>query len=402
MSGAERPPAALQQDLRASLARERDLFERVIAQAPVAVAVLEGPEHRFRLFNQAYLDLAPTGRIHVGTTVAEAMPETRGNAIPLLDRCFAGETIEMAELAVPFEDARSFEGHRYYDFVYSPIREDGHAAGVLVTATEVTEKVRSRGDLARQLQEEHQIATRLQRAMVPEQLPHVDGVQLAVRYLPAGARSGVGGDWYDVREAGDGRVLLVMGDVCGKGLDAATAMSQMRSAVRAYALAETDPSAILQRASAYMEAFPVADMVTMSVALLDLGAGTLSIANAGHLPPLLLRAGQAPAFALVHADPPLGSGHAGYRDVTMPVRPGDRIAFMTDGAVELRDRSLAETLEDLRAAVERDADDATDADGVCAVLHEHVRRTTRGADDAALLVCGVEAGSGAGRVAREG
>lgn len=380
--------------LRASLARERDMFEHVISQAPIAVAVLEGPEHRFRVWNALYLDLVPAGRELAGRSVVEVMPETRENAVPLLDRAYGGETIEMAELPVPFEDPRSFDGHRYYDFMYSPIREDGEPVGVLVTAAEVTGKVRHRGDLARRLEEERRLAEQLQRALVPAHLADLDGVALATRYVPASAATGVGGDWYDALEVTPGCVLLVMGDVCGKGLDAATAMSQLRPAIRAYALTDPDPAAILRSTSAYVEDFRIADLVTLSVALLDVETATVRIANAGHLPPLVVAADGTPSYALVHADPPLGTGHRAYRDAVVTLKHGDRIAFFTDGAVEHRDRSLADTLEDLRAAVE-DAPGPlrAGADDLCDLLHAHVRATGAGADDAALLVCAIGAGA---------
>jgi PAS domain S-box-containing protein len=376
--------------LRASLARERDMFEQVIDQAPIAVAVLEGPDHEYRLFNQRYLDLAPPGRVQVGRTVLEALPEAADTAIPLLDRAFAGEVIEMRELPIPFDDDRSFAGHRYYDFVYAPIREADRPVGVLVTATESTESVRGRDDLARRLLEERRLAEQLQRALVPDEMPHIDGVDVAVRYRSAAAATGVGGDWYDVLEVAPGRVLLVMGDVCGKGLRAATAMSQVRSAVRAYALAEPSPASVLGHVAAYVDALRLADMVTAVVGLLDLEAGTLRIANAGHLPPLVLGAGGAPAFALVPADPPLGADGAAYREATIALAPGDRLAFFTDGVVEHRGRSLADTMEQLRAAVERGLDeDAGTARALCDALDAHVRATGAGIDDAALLVCAV-------------
>ena len=96
-------------------------------------------------------------------------------------------------------------------------------------------------DHARVFEREHRIAETLQRSLLPDRLPALPGLEVAARYLPAASEAEVGGDWYDVIPIGAGRVGLVMGDVAGKGLAAASMVGRLRSALRAYALEGHDP-----------------------------------------------------------------------------------------------------------------------------------------------------------------
>ena len=97
-------------------------------------------------------------------------------------------------------------------------------------------------DHARIFEREHRIAETLQRSLLPERLPPLPGLEVAARYLPAASEAEVGGDWYDVIPIAAGRVGLVMGDVAGKGLAAASMVGRLRSALRAYALEGHDPA----------------------------------------------------------------------------------------------------------------------------------------------------------------
>ena len=94
---------------------------------------------------------------------------------------------------------------------------------------------------------EHTIAETLQRSLLPERLPQIEGLEIAARYLPAGHGAAIGGDWYDALERPDGSVALVVGDVVGHGLRAAATMGQLRNAFRAYGLAESSPAEVMAR-----------------------------------------------------------------------------------------------------------------------------------------------------------
>jgi hypothetical protein len=290
----------------------------------------------------------PPGRLTApGIALLEAFPETAAN-VDLLDRVLAGEPVPFDELAVPFAGPRSFRGHRYYTGAHLPILEDGRPGGVLIVANEVTEQVRRREDLAERLRHERQAAERLQRALLPEAPPVLEGLEVALRYLPA-EQGLVGGDWYDVVEVGEGRVLLVIGDVCGHGLEAAAWMSQLRAAVRAYAVEDPAPAALLGRLATFSARLGLPDMVSVGAGLLDLGAGRLAWGSAGHPAPLLLAPGggcdEPPSTV---TGPPLGLGGP-YAETAIEVGPGAGLVLFTDGAVEDRGEAVADGIAALRA-----------------------------------------------------
>jgi PAS domain S-box-containing protein len=387
---ARREAELLHERLQAALDFERRTLEQVVSQAGAAVAVLWGPEHEFRLFNERYVDLIPPGReLRKGMTVAQVLPEAVDAAIPLLDQVLAGEVVQREELAIPFADDRAHRGFRYYDFTYSPLLEAGSPVGVLVVATESTETVRRRQSLERQLSAERGVAEQLQRALLPDRLPELDGLRTAVVYLPAMADVGVGGDWYDAVRVDVGRVLLVIGDVGGRGLEAATVMSQLRSAVRAYAVEVGSPGEILSRVATYCERLDLSDLVTVAIGLLDLEERRLSVAAAGHLPPLVLRPGQEPELIELPGDPPLGTGRRRFREREVDLPAGSSIVFYTDGLVEERDRSLADSLAQLR----EDAASAGAQRSPDALLRTLLDQATAGrhtSDDVALMVCSTD------------
>jgi PAS domain S-box-containing protein len=380
----------LHERLQAALDFERRTLEQVVAQASAAVAVLWGPEHEFRLFNERYVDLIPAGReLRKGMTVAEVMPEAVDAAVPLLDQVLAGEVVQRDELAVPFDEERAHRGFRYYDFTYSPLVEAGVPVGVLVVATESTESVRRRQSLERQLTAERGVAEQLQRALLPDRLPELDGLRTAVAYLPAMADVGVGGDWYDAVRVDVGRVLLVIGDVGGRGLEAATVMSQLRSAVRAYAVEVGSPGEILSRVATYCERLDLSDLVTVAIGLLDLEERRLSVASAGHLPPLVVRPGEPAEFIDLPGDPPLGTGRRRFRERVVDLPAGSTLILYTDGLVEERDRSLAVSLEQLRRAVVDGAPHGS-PEALRRALLAHATDGRPTSDDVALMVCATD------------
>jgi serine phosphatase RsbU (regulator of sigma subunit)/anti-sigma regulatory factor (Ser/Thr protein kinase) len=213
-------------------------------------------------------------------------------------------------------------------------------------------------------EQQSSLATTLQEALLPQSLPGRDDVDLVGRYLPATAGVDVGGDWYDVLELEDSRLLLVVGDVMGKGVPAATLMGQMRSAVRTLAAVDPDPAAILSGLDQLAVSFALDDIVTLVVVSLHASAGTAIVANAGHLPPLVFAPGAPgkPATAATNTSPPIGVPVTGPRVATHVVlEPGSALLLLTDGLVEERVSDLDERVFELteRASVlleDRDAD----------------------------------------------
>jgi hypothetical protein len=192
------------------------------------------------------------------------------------------------------------------------------------------------GDVAsRRAEEETQVAAALQRTLLLEQLPQVPGVALAARYLPSAADV-VGGDWYDLVLLPTGRVAIVLGDVAGHGLGAAAVTAQLRHALRAFLLSSPGPGAALGRLNDLAAHLLPDELATAVVAELDPATGRLTVANAGHLPvllvgadrPVLVDAGRGPALGLLPG--------AAYGAAELHLSGDDRLVLFTDGLVELR------------------------------------------------------------------
>lgn len=364
------------------LTEERATLEAVLDQAPAAIAIVWGRNHVFRFYNESYLALVPEGRLARGRAIRDALPEA-GVAWDALDRAYVGEEVRVHDLPVPFADERSFEGERFYDVVFTPVLRDGAPAGVLILAQETTEQVRERRTLEAQLRRERELAERFQHALLPDRLPDVPGLDLAVRYYPAGPDVGVGGDWYDVVVVDPARALLVVGDVCGRGLGAATTMAQVRAALRAYAVEDPSPVSVLQRLSVFTECLGLS-VVTVGLCLLDLETGDLVYSSGGHPPPVMCRPDGDPQYLDVVGGPLIGLNPGVYREVRDRLDPGGFIAMYTDGLVEERGRSLESTFAELRGAVQCDA---PTADRACDGLIDARIDRDAAHDDVALLVC---------------
>ena len=184
--------------------------------------------------------------------------------------------------------------------------------------------------------EESRLAATLQRTLMLEELPHVRGVELAVRYTPS-ANDVVGGDWYDLVVLPSGKMSLVLGDVAGHGLSAAAVTAQLRHALRAYVLRADGPAAALRALNDLMEQLLPHDMATAVIAELDPLTGVVTIANAGHPPALLLTA-DAPRLVGDYRGPALGLRRNDYRAAELTLRGDDRLLLFSDGLVERRDR----------------------------------------------------------------
>src|SRR3954447_2628707 len=134
-------------------------------------------------------------------------------------------------------------------------------------------------------------ASALQRSLMPGALPRVTGIEFAARYIPGDA-GGLGGDWYDVFSLPSGRLGVVIGDVVGRGLQAAVIMGRLRSALRAFALEEEDPAEVLERLDANVQHFEENVMATVLYAIFEPSLERLSLSTAGHLPPVVARPGE--------------------------------------------------------------------------------------------------------------
>jgi len=189
---------------------------------------------------------------------------------------------------------------------------------------------------ARVYEREHRIAETLQRSLLPERLPQLPGLSVAARYQPAAAEAEVGGDWYDVLPIPGGGVGLVMGDVAGKGLAAASMVGRLRSALRAYALEGHAPARVLERLNRliWTEAED-SQMATLLYVTVDPGEGRVRWVNAGHPPPLLVADDRLARFLDGGRSVPLGVlPFPDFEEASVGMEPGATVVLYTDGLVE--------------------------------------------------------------------
>ncbi|GAA3564122.1 SpoIIE family protein phosphatase [Streptomyces osmaniensis] len=266
-------------------------------------------------------------------------------------------------------------------------------------------------DNARLYRREHERALILQRSLLPPGDPVASGLDIACRYLPGDSSSDrpseVGGDWFDVIELPGHRTALVVGDVMGRGLRAAVAMGELRSAVRTLALLDLEPAEVLsaldeiarglgapggvQQATRAARRPREADLsevylATCVYAVYDSVTRRCTFANAGHLPPVLVEPGEAALMLDVPPGMPLGVGGEPFEEVEVELPEGALLALYTDGLVESRDHPLDEGLQAFVGAL---TDPSQPLEDVC----DHVLNTLdthHGEDDIALLMARVQ------------
>jgi serine phosphatase RsbU (regulator of sigma subunit) len=234
----------------------------------------------------------------------------------------------------------------------------------------------------RQLAIERAATGLLERSLLPTKLPRCPGLTFATRYVAAEELT-VGGDWYDLFTLPSGRLWIVVGDVAGHGLRAAVVMGRIRSALRAYTLLDAPPERVLDLVDHKVNHFEIGTMATVSCAVLDPPYDTMTLAVAGHPPPVLATPGQAASLLHVETSPPIGTNLASRprSSTTIELAPGSVVAFYTDGLIERRTESLDVGLERLRKAMAPGT-----ADEVAREIMRRVIGDSIPSDDIALVV----------------
>ena len=228
---------------------------------------------------------------------------------------------------------------------------------------------------------ERDVAVTLQNSLLPRALVLREGMAAAARYLPGARGTQVGGDWYDLLEV-DGKVVLVVGDVMGRGVQAAAMMGQLRATVRAYAIEGHGPAAVLTRLDQVVLSLTGLHFTTCLVGVLDPESLTLCLASAGHLPPVVV--GPEGGARLVELDPglPLGVGGATFVEQTIALDPGSLVLLYTDGLVETRSASVDDGLARLVASL---AAPVRSAERACQQVLRALGREGDQDDDTAVL-----------------
>jgi len=285
-------------------------------------------------------------------------------------------------------------------YIAVPLRADGEVLGVLTVVScgahrfgpddvmlveDVAARVAVVVAKARRYDREHEISVALQRSMLTA-LPDLSPWAAAARYVPAAGDAQVGGDWYDAFRTPSGRPVLVVGDVVGHDLEAAAAMGQLRSALRALAWSTggASPAAMLTLLEAMATGLGVTDFVTVVVATLEETSDGTRVrwSCAGHPPPVVVHADGTAATLPEPGDPVLAAAEPGPRhDHAVHLPPGSTLVLYTDGLVERRDRDAATGIAELVVEARALAGEPVEAmcDALVARLAPHAE------DDVALL-----------------
>jgi PAS domain S-box-containing protein len=387
--------------LRELLAEERAVLHEVVARAPAGIVLLWGPDARVRLANDRFREIALLDDDPTGRPFQEVLPDLWPIAGPLLEKVRStGAFLAREDFKIPARDPLregAFAGHRYMTFTLAPVRSgEGEQAGILLVVMDTTAQVRRRALLEEELRAERRIVTTLQRALLPRVLPDIPGAAIAARYEAAGARFDVGGDFYDAFELPSGEWFVVVGDVCGKGPEAAALTAMVRYTLRAEATRATSPGGLLTLLNAEMlrreidmtSIDGIARFTTVACAWAqpDPEGLAVRIACAGQPDPLILR-----AHGDIERVPPGGPPCGAFPDVTYPdhdavLGPGEAVVFYTDGVLDAGAPRRQLTIPDLVSALSgpRPGPAEAIADTVADIAAEYGANDAR--DDIAVLV----------------
>jgi PAS domain S-box-containing protein len=349
-----------------------ELLAEVVAALEVAPGAAERLRHLVEILVGHGAERAVVRDRATGATLAEAArmpgddatrPATRVLSVPL-DLGMA----TVGELAVTL------------DTDPDPVRRDALAAGLHDVAARAGVLVAT----GRVREEEHAIAVRLQRALLPDRL--VDHPRLAVGacYQAAGVLLEVGGDWYDSWILPDGIIGLTVGDVVGHNVESAAAMGRIRTALGALAPASTGAGNLLDRLDEFVRGPEGAEFVTTCCVLVDPATGGLRTASAGHPPPLVVTPSGNSRWLMGGRSAPLGLGGCGPRPEEQDALGlGDLLVLCSDGLVESRGRPLWDGLQRLRAAVVDVRD--LDPTEICEAVIERLTSGSPALDDVVVL-----------------
>ncbi|WP_369393080.1 SpoIIE family protein phosphatase [Streptomyces sp. CG1] len=239
-------------------------------------------------------------------------------------------------------------------------------------------------DNARMYTYQENVADTLQDSMLPQVTPRMAGCDIATRYLPGTRLGRIGGDWFDTIKLPGSRTALVVGDVMGHGLNSAAMMGQLRTAVQTMATMETPPAQLLRNLDDLARRLGDTYLATCLYAVYDPIRGDLHLANAGHIPPVLVRAEDGSSELLeLPTGAPIGVGGVPFETTRIKVAPGDRLVLCTDGLVEVRGSDIGEGLAALCESAAHPAASMDDAcDTIIRALNTHGGRK----DDVALLM----------------
>ncbi|WP_322501616.1 SpoIIE family protein phosphatase [Streptomyces rochei] len=253
-----------------------------------------------------------------------------------------------------------------------------------VTGAELAARAGLVLDNARMYTYQENVAETLQDSMLPHIPARMAGCDIATRYLPGTLLGRVGGDWFDAVKLPGARTALVVGDVMGHGLNSAAMMGQLRTAVQTMAGLDLPPAQLLRNLDDLAQRLGDSYLATCLYAVYDPVAGELHLANAGHIPPVLVRAADGSSELIdLPTGAPIGVGGVPFEAVCVPVAPGDRLVMCTDGLVEVRGEDIGIGLATL---CESAAHPAASMDDACDTIIRALGTRGGRKDDVALLM----------------
>ncbi|WP_204081443.1 SpoIIE family protein phosphatase [Mycobacterium riyadhense] len=390
---------AAEMDWDTTVGRAEDV-RRIFESIPAMMVGLEGPEHRFVAVNAAFRAFNPL-LTNVGKTAKEVYPELEGQQIyHMFDRVYqTGEPQSGSEWRLQADYDGSGIEERFFDFVVTPRRRaDGSIEGVQLIFDDVTARVKARlaaearvEELSERYRHVRDSATVMQQALLAPSVPVVPAADIAAEYLVAAQDTAAGGDWFDAIARGD-RLVLIVGDVVGHGVEAAAVMSQLRTALRMQISAGRSIAEALEAVDRFREQVPGSKSATICVGSLDFATGEFQYCTAGHPPPLVVTAEAKARYVEPSGAGPLGSG-TGFAVRSVVLNVGDTVMLYTDGLIERPGRPLgASTAEfaDLAATIVSGGGFVLDSparpiDRLCSETLELLLRSTGYNDDVTLL-----------------
>ncbi|MFD5255387.1 PAS domain S-box protein [Streptomyces bobili] len=282
-----------------------------------------------------------------------APPELRGEVRALLRRLRRGRKVEHFETLRVTSTGALLD----VDVTLWPTRDThGAVVGACAIVRDISDRKRAQAELTELYEQQRHIALTLQRSLMgtPPALP---GLPTASRYRPATQGAGVGGDWFDLVPLGAGRVGVLIGDVMGRGLEAAAVMGQLRSAAHALAKTGMQPRQLMRALDTCVADLDVPDqLVTCCYLVITPDTGTVTICSAGHLPVLVAGAGKGVRALDCPVNMPLGVGDVPFAQARAKIPAGATLVLYTDGLIEtpgsdieLRIGELTVLLEELFA-----------------------------------------------------
>lgn len=253
-----------------------------------------------------------------------------------------------------------------------------------VTGAELAARAGLVLDNARMYTHQENVAETLQDSMLPQVPARLPGCDVATRYLPGTLLGRVGGDWFDTIRLPGSRTALVVGDVMGHGINSAAMMGQLRTAVQTMAGLDVPPAQLLRKLDDLAQRLGDNYLATCLYVVYDPVRGELALANAGHVPPVLVRARDGRSELLdLPSGAPIGVGGVPFAAVRVAVEPGDRLVMCTDGLVEMRGEDIGVGLATL---CESAAHPAASMDDACDTIIRTLARRGGRKDDVALLM----------------